>query len=301
MQMRFLGFEMGIRGKILIAYQYDALVRPASEPSPISAGFGKWFFVALLFLTVILASGCASVNGHRRGVAGGGSPTDARTDRLPFPASSRTTAIEPTVVGYTDYRDPLIGLNRAVFAFNDVTYRYLLIPLSKGYVRVVPEPVRQSVDNFFYNIKMPIYAVNHLLQVKPKPLGRNLLRFGINTTVGLLGLFDPAKAWFDLEREETNFDETFARYGFGYGIYLVLPIFGPSDVRNSVSIVLDYFIDPITYLTENPERSAIQGYDFFQEYAPGAEQYNMIRRKSEDPYIFFRNLYLQGVQRDVDY
>jgi phospholipid-binding lipoprotein MlaA len=205
------------------------------------------------------------------------------------------------VVGYENYRDPLIGLNKAVFAFNDVTYRYLLIPLSKGYIRVVPEPVQKSVSNFFNNIRTPIYAVNHLLQLKPEPMGKNLLSFGLNTTIGLLGLFDPARAWFDLESEQTHFDDTLARYGAGCGIYLVLPIFGPSDLRNGASLVVDHFLNPIIYLTENPERSLIEGYDFFQEYAPGAERYEILRRKSEDPYIFFRNLYLQGVQRDVDY
>lgn len=102
-------------------------------------------------------------------------------------------------------------------------------------------------------------------------------------------------------RKETHFDDTLSRYGAGYGIYLVLPIFGPSDLRNSVSLVTDYFLNPIIYLTDDPARSIIQGYDFFQEYAPGAERYEMIREKVADPYIFFRNLYLQGVQRNARY
>jgi phospholipid-binding lipoprotein MlaA len=265
----------------------------------------KGLLVAPL-LAGLLASGCAAVNGNRSadGVKEGYSER-----RLPFPASRREAAprpaaepgIEPTVVSYPESRDPLIHVNRAIFAFNDVTYRYLLIPLGKGYMRVIPDPIHRSVGNFFYNIKMPIYAVNHLLQLEPKPMGRNLLRFGINTTVGLLGLFDPAKAWWGLEREETDFDETLAQYGAGYGLYLVLPIFGPSDLRKGTSLVVDHFLNPIIYLTENPERSVIQSYDFFQEYAPEAERYETLRRKAEDPYTFFRNLYLQGVQRDADY
>lgn len=267
------------------------------NPCPFFTGFGKWLPVVLL-LAVLLANGCATVNGNR---SGEGMKAGQTTDKLPFPASRGATAIEPTVVSYPDYRDPLIWVNRGIFAFNDVTYRFLLIPLSKGYIRVIPDPVRKSVSNFFHNIKTPISIVNHLLQFDPKALGTDLARFGINTTVGLLGVFDPAKAWWDIEKAETDFEKTLARYGAGYGIYLVLPIFGPSDLRNSASIVVDYFLNPITYLTGDPERSAIQGYDFFQEYAPRAEQYETIRRKSEDPYLFFRNLYLQGVQRDADY
>jgi phospholipid-binding lipoprotein MlaA len=65
--------------------------------------------------------------------------------------------------------------------------------------------------------------------------------------------------------------------------------------------VVDHFLNPLVYLTDDPERTALQGYDFFQDYAPGAEGYQTIRSKSEDPYIFFRNLYLQGVQRNADY
>jgi phospholipid-binding lipoprotein MlaA len=264
------------------------------DPSP---DLGKCLFMAFL-LACLLVSGCATGNGSRsdHGIA-----VAPAAESLPFPASRRATEIEPTVVSYPEYRDPLIWMNRGIFAFNDVLYRYLLIPLSKGYMRVIPDSVHRSVGNFFYNIKMPVYAVNHLLQLEPKPLGRNLLRFCINTTVGLLGLFDPAKSWWGLEREETDFEETLSRYGAGYGIYLVLPIFGPSDLRNSSSIVVEHFLNPITYLTDDPERTAIKGYDFFNEYAPEAERYETLRRKSDDPYIFFRNLYLQGVQRDADY
>jgi phospholipid-binding lipoprotein MlaA len=260
-------------------------------------------------LACLLASGCAAVNGPR---ADDGLKEEAHGERLPFPASRREAApvpppeglepgLEPTVVAYREYRDPLLHVNRAIFAFNDVTYRYLLIPLGKGYVRVVPDSVHRSVGNFFYNLKTPIYAVNHLLQLKPKPMGRNLLRFGINTTVGVLGLFDPARKWWGLEREETDFEETLSGYGAGYGLYLVLPIFGPSDLRKSASLVVGRFLNPIVYLTENPERSVILGIDLFQDYAPEAERYEILRRKAEDPYTFFRNLYLQGVQRDADY
>jgi len=274
-----------------------------SSPAPVKRN--RPCSVALFLLVVLLVApltgGCAAV-GRNSGAAGGAARP---VEKLPFPAAHRTTAgpaiLEPTVVSYPDYRDPLIWLNRGMFAVNDVTYRYLLIPLSTGYLRVIPAPVRSSVANFFYNIKMPVYAVNHLLQLEPQPLGRNLLRFVINSTVGLLGLFDPAQSHWNLARAETDFEATLAHYGAGYGIYLVLPLFGPSDLRNGSALVVDHFLNPIIYLSENPQRTIIQGYDFFQNYAPAAEGYETLRRKSDDPYIFFRNLYLQGVQRDADY
>ena len=262
----------------------------------------KWVVIALFLMIGVIAHGCASTSGARKsGDAGNISGAVSKSEKLPFPYSRGTTGIEPTVVSYRNYRDPLIGPNRFMFAFNDVTYRYLLIPLGKGYIRVVPKPVRKSVGNFFFNIKTPVYVVNDLLQAKFKPLGRNLLRFGINTTLGLLGFFDPAKAWFHLEAEENHFERTLSHYGAGYGIYLVLPILGPSDIRNSLSTVADYFLNPIIYLTEDPARTTIQASDYFQEFAPNSDRYITLRRKSDDPYIFFRNLYLQGVQRNVDY
>lgn len=262
--------------------------------------------VTLLLLAGLLSGGCAATNVRE---SGDGIRSEAASARLPFPDSRRVVPlepaaepdIEPTVVSYPDYRDPLIRVNRVIFAFNDVTYRYLLIPLGKGYTRIVPDPVHRSVGNFFYNLKMPVYAVNHLLQLEVKPMGRNLLRFGINTTLGILGLFDPAETRWGLVREETDFEDTLTGYGAGYGVYLVLPIFGPSDLRKGSSLVVDHFLNPVIYLTDNPERTLIQSYDFFQDYAPQAERYETLRRKSEDPYTFFRNLYLQGIQRDVEY
>jgi len=276
--------------------------RARPRPGVFFTVFGKWLPLMML-LAGLLTGGCAAVNGPR---GDDGPKTESPPEVLYFPSPGgprviEPTVIEPTVVSYPEYRDPLIWMNRGIFAFNDVTYRFLLIPLGKGYTKVVPVPVRDSVGNFFDNIKMPVNAVNHLLQLEPVPLGKDLLRFVINSTVGLAGLFDPADAWWDIEADPTGFDDTLAKYGAGYGFYLVLPILGPSDLRNTTSLVADHFLNPIIYLLENPERSGVQGFDAFQDYAPGAERYETLREKSEDPYIFFRNLYLQGVQRDVDY
>lgn len=249
-------------------------------------------------LLLLLGAGCASTEGRR-----------SRERDLPFPGERQPSAAEteapdepkPTVVGYNDYRDPLKPVNRAIFAFNDVAYRYVLIPVANGYVAVTPDPVEASVGNVFYNIKMPIYAINHLLQGKPKQSGHNLARFGINTTVGILGLFDPAANRYDMPRRETHLEATLAQYGAGYGVYLVLPILGPSDVRNGVSQVGDYLMNPVVYLTENPATAAVQSFDYLQEFAPRADRYRTLRKKADAPYIFFRNMYLQGVMRDAEY
>ena len=209
--------------------------------------------------------------------------------------------IQPTVVSYTDYRDPFITVNRAMFAFNDVSYRYALIPLANGYVKVLPLPVRNSVSRFFYNLKSPIYFVNNLLQLEGKLACRNLARFVINSTLGLAGLFDPADAWFGLERAEAHFGETLRFYGAGYGMYLVLPLLGPSDLRDGASAISDYFLNPVNYLLQDPERLGVRATDYLQDYASDAERYKALYDKSDDPYILFRNLYLQSIMRDADY
>ncbi|MBI3299787.1 MAG: VacJ family lipoprotein [Elusimicrobia bacterium] len=244
---------------------------------------------ALLALAVALGSGCASAKGRRAQRASPASPGQAGSSPL-----------EPTVVSKPEYRDPLIHVNRVFFAFNDVAFRYLLIPLSKGYKRLIPERARDSVGNFFHNIKTPVYAANDLLQLKPRPLGRHLSRFVINSTVGLAGLFDPAKTAFGLERTQNGFGATLSRYGAGYGFYVVLPVYGSSDLRSGVGLAADYFLNPIPYLTEGPATTGVMAFDNFQVYAPGAEDYKVLRREADDPYVFFRNLYLQGVQRDDD-
>jgi len=114
-------------------------------------------------------------------------------------------------------------------------------------------------------------------------------------------LFDPARHWFGIPWEETHFSDTLARYGVGYGVYLVLPFFGPSDVRDGLSTFIDFYMHPIPYVTDQPVTTAIRTFDYFQEYAPDAKHYDALRLKVNDPYIFFRNLYLQGTFRDAEY
>lgn len=206
---------------------------------------------------------------------------------------------EPTVVTYEDYEDPLESFNRAIFKFNDVSYRYFLSPLAKGYRKVTPQPVHKSIGNFFLNLREPLFFVNKLLQAEPVDSGKSVLRFGINSTIGLLGLFDPADAWFDLPREKTSFGDTLAIYGVGYGAYLVLPLAGPSDFRSGGSIVLDYFLHPLNYLDDERTATGLKLFDHFQDNASMLDSYPKISAEAEDSYQFLRNLYLQRLERDA--
>lgn len=206
----------------------------------------------------------------------------------------------PSVVAYDDYRDPLEWLNRPIFTFNDITYTYVLTPISRGYQAITPAPIDSSIGNFFNNMREPLYFINNLFQGKPAASGKSLLRFGINSTLGLLGLFDPADAWWDINREETTFGDTLAYHGVGYGLYVVLPLLGPSDLRDGTSTVFEYFAHPLRHIEDQDAASVLLIVDGFHDKIPWLARYPKVVNEAEDPYIFVRNLYLQGIQRDAD-
>lgn len=245
----------------------------------------------LMLVVMAAATGCASQPT---------APADASPAQAPEQATT-TADVAPTVVSYAPPDDPLEPVNRAIFAFNDVTYRYALIPLARGYQAVVPRGVRTSVGNVFDNIGMPVRLVNHLIQLKPKAAGIDLARFVVNTTVGLGGLFDPADAWLGLADQPTGFAETLRGYGTGQGTFIVLPFYGPSDLRAGSGLVVDYLLNPIPYVLDQPEATVVNAFDAFQEYAPTAPRYAPLWREADDPYVFFRNLYWQGQRRDAEY
>lgn len=216
-------------------------------------------------------------------------------------SNSDSERFGPDMVTVADYRDPFIGLNRAVFAFNDVSYRYVLVPAARTYQNVMPDPVKAGIGNFFYNLRTPIYAVNHLLQGKPQQTVRDLGRFVVNTTVGIAGIFDPADSWLEMERQVTSAGDTMAQYGVGYGAYLVLPFIGSSNLRNAGGMLLEMPLNTIEYLVDDPEGTVVRVFDNFQLYSPMIQSYLDITAESEDPYIFMRNLHIQGIQRDAAY
>lgn len=207
----------------------------------------------------------------------------------------------PNMVAVANYRDPLIGFNRVVFAFNDVSYRYALVPAARTYQNVTPDPVKAGIGNFFYNLRTPIYALNHLFQGKPDQTVKDLARFVVNTTVGIVGIFDPADSWLDMERQVTSAGDTMAQYGVGYGVYLVLPFIGSSNLRNAGGMLLEMPLNTIEYLVDDPEGTVVRVFDNFQLYSPMIQSYLDITAESEDPYIFMRNLHIQGIQRDAAY
>ncbi|MDA9951632.1 VacJ family lipoprotein [Oligoflexaceae bacterium] len=195
--------------------------------------------------------------------------------------------------------DPLEFINRPIFAFNDVLYRYLLTPLAEGYDYVTPDIFDAGVSNFFSNLREPIFFVNHILQGEWLKSCSSLGRFLFNSTVGIAGIFDPAKHWIDLPRQRATFGGTLAKYGVGYGVYLVLPILGPTDLRDGSSLVFDYFTHPLRYVEDEKTANYLLVYDGVQDEAPRLAHYDDVLLNTKDEYTFIRSLHLQRVHRDA--
>ncbi|MDF1577598.1 MAG: VacJ family lipoprotein [Desulfurivibrionaceae bacterium] len=196
----------------------------------------------------------------------------------------------------TRIADPLEPVNRLFFQFNDKLYFWVLKPLGSGYGFVVPKPVRTKVANFFYNLKTPVRLVNNVLQGKVGRGGVELSRFMVNTTVGVGGLWDPARHWFDLAPAEEDFGQTLARYGAGAGIYICWPLLGPSNIRDTLGAGGDYFLNPVSYLGMNGESDtvlALRAGETVNGTSLRIGDYEDFKAASFDPYSAMRDAYLQ--------
>lgn len=146
------------------------------------------------------------------------------------------------------YPDPLEPVNRAVFAFNRKVDHWVLEPITRVYRFVVPAPARRAVRRAFVNLDSPVTFVNDILQLEPRDAAVTATRFVVNTTVGVVGLFDVAGTLPVLEGHESDFGQTLALSGLSSGPYLVLPVLGPTNVRDGTGYMVDFLFRPTTYL-----------------------------------------------------
>ena len=184
--------------------------------------------------------------------------------------------------------DPLEGFNRVLFAINITSAKWIIQPIAMTYSSIVPKYVREGIKRIDGNIQMPGRLINSLLQAKFKRTGIELARFGVNTTVGILGFYDPAYKWLDMEPRVNSFGQTFAYWGIGRGFYLVIPIIGSTCFRDGVGLVGDYFANPITWIPPYMFWNWISwGIKFglgFNNMTLDLENYLRICQSSVDPY-----------------
>jgi len=192
-----------------------------------------------------------------------------------------------------DVYDPFETFNRGVFWFNDKAYFYVMKPVAKGWRWLAPEPLRIGIRNFFSNLRAPIRFVNAALQGKFRDAGNELTRFGVNSTLGIGGLFDTAKGNFGIERKIEDTGQTMAHYGIGPGPYLVLPFLGPSNVRDGIGLLGDIYFSLVPVLFENRYYWMAVSGDIINFLSIDKDTYEGIVKDSLDPYLFLRNAYGQ--------
>jgi len=201
-----------------------------------------------------------------------------------------TTTIEDEIY------DPFEPVNRAIFSFNNVADRIVLEPIAKGYKKL-PSPLQSGINNFLSNLRAPLVVVNQLLQGQGENAVQSSGRFIVNSTVGVFGLFDVAEK-IGLEEKEEDYGQTLATWGVGDGFYIVLPLFGPSNLRDTSGMVLTMLTDPINAYAVSeseawlvPMRTAVNAIDTRSQII---DEVNALRDNSVDYYAAVRSSYYQN-------
>lgn len=200
-------------------------------------------------------------------------------------AGSNAIAAEDSV-------DPFEGFNRAVFAFNEGLDKAVVRPVAVGYETVLPGPVRTGVSNFYGNIADLLISVNSLLQGKPTDAVGDAARFIFNSTFGMAGIFDVATE-MGIEKHEEDFGQTLGRWGAGPGPYLVLPVFGPRDVRDAAGLAVELVADPVGNVDHVPTRNTLSGIRLVNDRAALLSADKIIEEAALDKYAYMRDAYLQ--------
>ena len=201
------------------------------------------------------------------------------------------------------YADPMAPINEPMFTFNLKLDDWVLRPVASGYATIAPQPVRESVSRFFDNAHVIPRFANNLFQLKLAEAGDEVARFGINTTLGLAGFFDPADLWFGLKKHPNDFGLTIRYYDIPTGPYLMLPFFGPSTIGDTVGLVADGAMNPISYfvpfwvaVTVATGSGAVQAVNYRSLHL---NQFEEADRYAIDLYGAVQDAYLQTRVHDV--
>lgn len=195
--------------------------------------------------------------------------------------------------------DPLFYFNRAMFHVNDRLYFWALKPVGTVYKTVFPEFFRIGIRNFFHNISFPIRFAANVLQGKGGRAQAELGRFMFNSTFGVLGFGNPAKQFDHLNPPKEDLGQAFGHWGVGEGFYLVLPVFGPSTLRDSIGLVGEHFLSPVTYLEDWQARLTVNGTRVVNQTSLRIGDYEAFKDAAIDPYASMRDGYIQDRRADI--
>ncbi len=203
---------------------------------------------------------------------------------------------------YRQNNDPLEPTNRVFYAINNGIDTVVLRPVAQGYRAVVPGAIRRPIRNVLANISSPVLFANDVLQAKPQRAGDTLMRFLINTTAGVGGVFDVATDW-GYPAHGTDFGFTLALWGLPDGPFLFLPVLGPSNPRDATGFAGNIVLDPFTWATFGGDqvfgwsRFGVGAVDARERFLDPIEQ---VKRTALDPYATFRSLYRQNRQSEIE-
>jgi len=204
--------------------------------------------------------------------------------------------------GAGEFNDPFEDTNRAIFRFNQRVDQTVLVPAAEAYRTVVPPPMRQSLHDFMQNLNEPVIFANDMLQAQPQLAGQTLARLAVNTTVGVGGMFDVASR-MGIPYHNNDFGVTLATWGVAEGPYLMLPVLGPSNVRDLTGQVVDSLADPGDYVAGQHHliwasiaRAGVSGID---ERSRNIESLADIEKTSLDYYATIRSLYRQRREAQI--
>ncbi|MDX1573183.1 MAG: VacJ family lipoprotein [Methylophaga sp.] len=196
---------------------------------------------------------------------------------------------------YNNPQDPYESYNRAMYKFNDTLDKAIIKPVAQGYDVVVPDPISWGVSNFFSNLNEITVIINDLLQGKFQQAAHDAGRFGLNSTVGVFGIFDVA-GHAGYKKNNEDFGQTLGVWGAEPGAYIVLPLFGPRTVRDSFGLVGDMFTDPVMYVEGDDARLALAGVRLIDTRTKYLGTSKVLDEATDDEYEYIRNAYLQRRQ-----
>ncbi|MFZ1983790.1 MAG: VacJ family lipoprotein [Desulfatitalea sp.] len=276
----------------------------------------KTFYLLVIAGILITVGGVIGCAGSRQAVT-----PEAQTETAAPPTASDPSAdTKPSAPGNTEeallleedgdwadepdeniytVADPLEKFNRAVFYFNDKLYFWVMKPVAQGYRAVLPQPARIGVKNFFTNAAAPVRIVNNVLQGKGRAAEAEWAKFLYNTTVGVLGLGNPAGRNAALNPDAEDLGQTLAGYGIGDGFYIMWPFLGPSTLRDTAGMAGDRYINPVAYVEPWEAWLTVTATNQINNLSFRIGDYESLKKAALDPYESFRNAYIQLRQSKI--
>jgi len=252
----------------------------------------RYYFLIMIWLVAV--AGCASSTRDTANLPAASpvsvnSYSEATFDNFEEELSQRQVAIS----------DPLEPSNRLMYGINDRFYFWVAKPIIQTYEKIVPRLARVCIGNFFENLTTPARFVNCLLQGKCTEADRELRRFSINTTAGILGFGDPARDRWHLASASEDLGQTMAVHGFGDGFYIVWPLFGPSTLRDSIGMVGDSFLNPVRYVKPAEASIGISAFDAANDGSFHIGEYEAFKSAAVEPYVAMRGAYIQYRSKQI--